>query len=167
MTLVMDLIHLIQALSEPSAYPHAVDEVEVRHTHISVVFLAGNYAYKIKKPVSLGFLDFSTLEKRRHFCSEEVRLNRRLAPDVYAGVVPVVRSAAGLRFEGDGEAIEYAVKMRRLPDEATLEHRLERGEITRETIKALGRRLAEFHARAEANAHTAAFGRLEVVAGNA
>src|SRR5471030_3037428 len=90
---VMDLIHLIQALSEPSAYPHPVGGAfEVRHTHISVVFLAGNYAYKIKKPVELGFLDFSTLAKRRHFCNEEVRLNRRLAPSVYLGVVPVARN---------------------------------------------------------------------------
>src|SRR5437870_9116635 len=114
MTLVMDLIHLIQALSEPSAYPHAVDEVEVRHTHISVVFLAGNHAYKIKKPVELGFLDFSTLEKRRHFCTEEVRLNRRLAPKVYLGVVPVVRNGTKVRMDDRGEVVEWAVKMERL-----------------------------------------------------
>jgi len=163
----MKLSALLELLGRPEAYPYPVTSVEVRQTHISAVFLAGPWVYKIKKPVSLGFLDFSTLEKRRHYCSEEVRLNRRLAPDVYAGVVPIARCGAGLRFERDGEVIEYAVKMRRLPEEATLEQRLRRGEISGETIEMLGRRLAEFHARAETNANTAAFGRLEVVAGNA
>ena len=90
----MDLPRLIEVLSASGAYPHPVEAVEVRQTHISVVFLAGPFAYKIKKPVNLGFLDFSTLEKRRHFCEEEVRLNRRLAPAVYLGVVPITRSGA-------------------------------------------------------------------------
>src|SRR3974377_1705594 len=125
----MDLPRLIEALSEPAAAPPAVEAVEVRQTHISVVFLAGPYAYKVKKPVNPGFLDFSTLEKRRHFCEEEVRLNRRLAPQVYLGVVPVVRAGQGLQFEGEGEVIEWAVKMQRLPDEATLQERLRRGEV--------------------------------------
>src|SRR5947199_1046571 len=102
---------LIEALSNPAAYPEPAAEVEVRHTHISVVFLVGPYAYKVKKPVDLGFLDFTTLEKRRHFCAEEVRLNRRLAPHVYLGVVPVARTAAGLKVEAQGEVIEWAVKM--------------------------------------------------------
>src|ERR1022692_2532927 len=128
----MDLIHLIQALSEPSAYPHPVGGVEVRHTHISVVFLAGNYAYKIKKPVELGFLDFSTLEKRRHFCTEEVRLNRRLAPSVYLGVVPVARRGTKVVMDDDGDVVEWAVKMERLPEAATLQSRLERGEVDTE-----------------------------------
>src|SRR5579863_5668768 len=99
----MDLIPLIEALSNPAAYPHAVQEIEVKQTHISVVFLASEFVYKLKKPVNLGFLDFSTLEKRRHFCEEEVRLNRRLAPAVYEGVVPVVRSGSGIRLEGEGD----------------------------------------------------------------
>src|ERR1700733_14841239 len=100
----MELTQLIEALSRPDAYPDRVATVEVRHTHISVVFLAGEYVYKVKKPVNLGFLDFSTLEKRRHFCEEEVRLNCRLAPTVYLGVVPVNLTTAGLRVEGRGEA---------------------------------------------------------------
>jgi len=102
----MDLPWLMDALSLPAAYPHPVGAVEVRQTHISVVFLAGLYAYKVKKPVDLGFLDFSTLEKRFHFCNEEVRLNRRLAPHVYLGVVPVVVIGKGLQFEGEGEVVE-------------------------------------------------------------
>lgn len=113
----MTVDDLIAALSQCTAFPYSVDEVEVCQTHISVVFLAGPFAYKIKKPVNPGFLNFSTLEKRRHFCNEEVRLNRRLAPDVYLGVVPVAQTPRGPRFEGEGEVIEWAVKMRRLPDE--------------------------------------------------
>src|SRR5437764_13886455 len=124
----MELAALIDALSKPAAYPHPVDRVEVVQTHISVVFLAGPFVYKIKKPVQPGFLDFSTLEKRRFFCEEEVRLNRRLAPDVYLGVVPVTMAGGRARFEGTGAAVEWAVKMRRLPDEATLHARPERGE---------------------------------------
>lgn len=97
---------MIEALSDSAAYPYAAEAMEVRQTHISAVFLAGAYAYKIKKPVNPGFLDFSTLEKRLHYCEEEVRLNRRLAPHVYSGVVPVVHTAKGVRFEGEGEIVE-------------------------------------------------------------
>jgi aminoglycoside phosphotransferase family enzyme/predicted kinase len=162
----MDLPSLIQALSEPAAYSHPVEVVEVHQTHISVVFLAGDYAYKIKKPVDLGFLDFSTLAERRHFCDKEVRLNRRLAPAVYLGVVPVTQSAKGVTVEGPGAVVEWAVKMVRLPAKATLESRLQRGEVTAEAMEALARRIAAFHAWAETNEHIATFGRFELVARN-
>jgi uncharacterized protein len=163
----MELGRLIEALSATAAYPVPTERVEVRHTHISVVFLVGDYAYKIKKPARLGFLDFSTMERRRHFCEEEVRLNCRLAPDVYLGVVPVTHSGAALKLEGQGEVAEWAVKMRRLPDESTLESRLQRGTIEVETIEALARKIAAFHARAESGPHIAALGRFDVVAANA
>jgi aminoglycoside phosphotransferase family enzyme/predicted kinase len=163
----MELLHLIEALSDPAAYPGPVGEVEVRQTHISAVFLAGTHVYKIKKPVEFGFLDFGTLAKRLHYCEDEVRLNRRLAPDVYLGVVPVTRSRSGLRVEGDGEAVEWAVKMRRLPDEATLQSRLQREEVGVAVVEALARKVAAFHAEAESGPRVAAFGRFEVVAGNA
>ena len=88
----VELRELIEGLSIPSAYPHPVDSVQVFQTHISVVFLAGPFAYKIKKPVNLGFLDYTTLERRRHFCHEELRLNRRLAASVYLEVVPITRN---------------------------------------------------------------------------
>jgi aminoglycoside phosphotransferase family enzyme len=162
----MDLLPLIEALSEPAAYPYPVEAVEVRQTHISAVFLAGPFVYKVKKPVNLDFLDFSTLEKRFHFCEEEVRLNRRLAPKVYLGVVPVVWTAKGLQFEGDGEVIEWAVKMQRLPDEATLLERVRRGEVGIELVEALARRIASFHKGAETNERVAAFGRFDAVAHN-
>jgi aminoglycoside phosphotransferase family enzyme/predicted kinase len=163
----MELAQLIESLSAAAAYPYPVEEVEVRHTHISVVFLAGPYAYKVKKPVALGFLDFSTLEKRRHFCDEEVRLNRRLAPAVYLGVVPLTRSATGVQVEGAGEVVEWAVKMERLPEAATLQKRLQHGEVSPALLTALGHKIAAFHAHARGGSHIAAFGRFEVVARNA
>ncbi len=163
----MELAQLILALSEPAAYPFAVRAVAVRQTHISAVFLAGPFVYKIKKPVELGFLDFRTLEKRRFFCEQEVRLNSRLAPEVYLGVVPVTRSGATVKFEGDGEVVEWAVKMHRLSDDATLENRLEHGAVDAEMVDALSSKIAAFHAQAEAGPRIARFGRFDVVAGNA
>src|SRR5437868_600391 len=160
----MDLAQLIDALARPAAYPEPVERVEVRQTHISVVFLTGAFAYKIKKPVDLGFLDFTTPEKRRHFCEEEVRLNRRLAPSVYRGVVPVTRSADGVKVGGDGEAIEWAVQMERLPEDASLLQRLRRREIDTASLETLARKIAAFHAAAERGPHVAAFGRFDVVA---
>jgi aminoglycoside phosphotransferase family enzyme/predicted kinase len=162
-----DLAALIAALSRPDAYPQPVGTVAVRQTHISVVFLADAFVYKVKKPVRLGFLDFGTPERRRHFCEEEVRLNRRLAPHVYLGVVPVTRRDGRLCFEGGGEPVEWAVKMRRLPDDATLASRLDRDEVTPGQLDALARKLAEFHAAAVSGPDVAAFGRFAVVAGNA
>jgi aminoglycoside phosphotransferase family enzyme/predicted kinase len=163
----MELARLIDCLSDPAAYPDPVGTVEVRQTHISAVFLAGHYVYKIKKPVNYGFVDFGTLTKRRHYCDEEVRLNRRLAPDVYIGVVPVTRREAQVELEGKGEVVEWAVKMRRLPDEATLQTLLHKGEIHAEVVKRLARRIATFHAQAESGPHIAEYGRFAVVAGNA
>jgi aminoglycoside phosphotransferase family enzyme/predicted kinase len=163
----MELARLIEALANAAAYSHPVERVEVRQTHISAVFLAGDYVYKIKKPVNLGFLDFSTLQRRHHFCEEEVRLNRRLAPEVYLGVVPVSHTGQEVKMEAPGDVVEWAVKMKRLPQEATLQQRLERGQVSVGAVEALAHKVASFHARAEAGGHIAAFGRLEVVARNA
>jgi aminoglycoside phosphotransferase family enzyme/predicted kinase len=140
-----DLAALIASLARPDAYPFHVDAIEVHQTHISVVFLAREFAYKVKKPVRLPFLDFSTLQLRRHFCEEEVRLNRRLAPDVYLGIVPVTADG---HFEGEGEPLEWSVKMRRLPAAATLKARLEREEVTAGQLEALARKVVDFHAAA-------------------
>lgn len=163
----MELARLIVALSDPSAYDGGADTVEVRQTHISVVFLTGALAYKVKKPVSLGFIDYSTLGRRRLCCEEEVRLNRRLAPEVYLGVVPVTWDGAAIRMEGAGEAIEWAVKMRRLPDSATLRARLSRGEVTAEALAVLAGRLARFHDAADSGPEVAACCRFEAIASNA
>jgi aminoglycoside phosphotransferase family enzyme len=163
----MDVSSLIELLSRPDACAPGVEAVEVRQTHVSVVLLAGAHAFKIKKPVALGFLDFTSLEKRKHFCAEEVRLNRRLAPTVYLGVVPVARDGAGLRIGGPGEVVEWAVHMERLPEEATLRARLKRGLVDAGTMKALAGKVASFHAAAERSEHISAFARWEAVAANA
>jgi aminoglycoside phosphotransferase family enzyme/predicted kinase len=163
----VELRELIEALSVASAYPQPVEQVEVRQTHISVVFLAGPLAYKVKKPVDLGFVNYSTLERRRHFCEEEVRLNRRLAPSVYLGVVPVTRDGSEIRMDGHGAVVEWAVKMERLPDSATLGDQLARGDVAAESLEELARRLAQFHAHAEAGAKVALGGSFEAVARNA
>ncbi|MBM4069560.1 MAG: hypothetical protein FJ271_11515, partial [Planctomycetes bacterium] len=163
----MELASLIQALSAPEAYPYPVSEVDIRQTHISVVFLAGAYAYKIKKPVDMGFLDFRSLESRRRFCEEEVRLNRRLAPSVYLDVVPVSRSGSAIHIDCPGEVVEWAVKMERLPEEATLQNRLRQATAGADVIDLLAGRIADFHAHAARSQTIAAFGRFDVVARNA
>jgi aminoglycoside phosphotransferase family enzyme/predicted kinase len=136
---------LIESLARASAYPPPCESVEIRQTHVSIVALAGPVVYKIRKPVDLGFLDFSTLEKRRIDCLEEVRLNRRLARDVYLGVVPIVRTAEGVRVEGEGEPLEWAVKMRRLPDDASLLGMLDQGKLTESLLASVADRIAQFH----------------------
>jgi aminoglycoside phosphotransferase family enzyme/predicted kinase len=163
----MDTRSLIDLLTRPAAYSHPVERVIVHQTHISAVSLAGPFAYKVKKPVALGFLDFSTPELRRHFCKEEVRLNRRLAPHIYLGVVPITRDGERLQVDGTGEPIDWAVKMVRLPEGTSLLDRIIRGESLFNLIGRLAQFLADFHRRADAGPHIAAFGRFEVVAGNA
>ncbi|MBI1914803.1 MAG: AAA family ATPase [Planctomycetes bacterium] len=153
-------------MSNPAAYPHPVGTVEVRQTHISVVFLAGAFAYKVKKPVRFDFLDFSTLDNRRHFCAEEVRLNRRLAAGVYLGVVPVTSAGDGARVEGEGEVIEWAVQMERLPESRTFRDLLSRGELRAELVEELARRLAAFHRQTAAGPDRAGFARFEAVRRN-
>jgi aminoglycoside phosphotransferase family enzyme/predicted kinase len=164
--MVAEFPTLLSQLSQPEAFPVPVSRVEVRQTHISAVFLAGDHAYKIRKPVRLPFLDFSTLEKRRHDCEEEVRLNRRLAASVYLGVVPITQDARGLHWAGSGPAVEWAVKMRRLPEESTLQHHVLAGSVTAEQVMELGERLARFHRGARRNPHIASFGRFDAVALN-
>ena len=138
------------ALSRPGFYPDRPDRVEVRETHISWVFLAGDRAYKLKKPLVLPFLDYRTPERRREMCLEEVRLNRRLAPDLYLGVRAVAAGADGLALsaEDDPRAVDYLVEMRRYDERRTLAARLERGELKRGEVVAVARALAQFHARA-------------------
>jgi aminoglycoside phosphotransferase family enzyme/predicted kinase len=124
--------------------------VELRQTHMSWLFFVGDEVYKVKKPVRFAFADFSTLEQRRRFCEEELRLNRRLAPDTYLGLAPVVRGADGaLAVEGEGEAVDWAVHMRRLPSHRMLDRLLEQGEIDNERLRALSQVLAAFHERAD------------------
>jgi aminoglycoside phosphotransferase family enzyme/predicted kinase len=154
---------VIQALSQPSSWPGA-PHVEVRQTHASVVFLVGQRVYKLKRPVDLGFLDYSTLERRHRSCLDEVRLNTPRAPGVYLGVVPIVRTGAGFGVGAEGEIVEYAVEMVRLPDEACLLHRLEKGQVTVAEMVRLGCVLAELHQAAARGPEMARYATREVVA---
>ncbi len=138
---------LLAALGDSALYPHPVRRVELMQTHISWVLLTGSYAYKIKKPVNLGFLDFTTLAARRHFCDEELRLNRRLAPDIYLDVVPITGTAQRPAIAGDGPAIEYAVKMKEFAQSALLDNALPRGAVDPAMIEDLARKIAAFHAQ--------------------
>ncbi|MBN2720483.1 MAG: AAA family ATPase [Proteobacteria bacterium] len=139
---------IIEDLSRSDAWPDPAHEIEVRQTHISVIFLGKKTVFKIKKPVDFGFLDFTTLEKRRHFCEEEVRLNRRLSPDAYLGVVPVTRGKTGLRFGGEGEPVEWAVHMKRLDEQRFLSTLLEKNEVSPSDMVRVAKRIAAFHAEA-------------------
>lgn len=139
---------------------------EVVHTHASVVVLLQNYVYKLKKPVDLGFLDYSTLERRQAMCFAEVELNRRLAPEVYLGVVPISYRDGRITTGGDGEVLEYAVQMRRLPEDATLRRRVHDGTVTPEMLERIGRRLAAFHGEARRAPDVSRWGRFEIVSEN-
>lgn len=164
---------LIEDLSRDDAYPHSVDGVEVHQTHISVVFLAGEFAYKLKKPLDLGFVDYSTQARRRHFCEREVRLNERLAPDIYLDTVPVVCGEEGHRIElseeGEvgAEIAEWAVRMRRLQDSNTLRSRLADDRVPQGIFERVGRRIARFHEEAKGGADVNACATFEVVEKNA
>ena len=157
------IAELKEALSTPDAYPHDPDRIAFKQTHISLIALAPPRVYKIKKPVSLAFLDFSTLERRRHFCEEEVRLNQRLAPNTYEEVVPIVRTGEGLRVEGDpdaGELVEVAVKMRYLEPSQFLDRRLARGTASETDIDRLVRTLSEFYQSRPSTPEVAEAGRI-------
>ncbi len=149
---------------------------------MSFVFLTGDYVYKVKKPVNLGYLDYTTLEKRRFFCHQELELNRRLCPDVYLAVVPITMSLRGasepkprakrrgrsnlLCIEGQGEPLEYAVKMKQLPQGRMMDVLLLNGQITKEMVARVAKRLVDFHQTAETNSEITAFGKLDVVRRN-
>lgn len=138
-----------------NALPQPAETVE---THISWILLAGDYAWKIKKAVNFGFLDFSTLEKRRYYCGEELRLNRRLAPQLYLDTVPITGSAAAPQLGGEGPALEFAVKMRRFPAAAQLDAMLEQGALLPAHIDAIARKIADFHRAAPLASPDSPFG---------
>ncbi len=140
-----DQSRIAAAMLNPDFYPHSTDGIRVEETHISRVFLTGEFVYKIKKPVDMDFLDFTTLEKRRHFCKMEVDLNRRLTDGVYLGVVSITESDRKYYFEGPGEIAEYAVQMRQLPTESSMAHGLRAGRVDQRIIEQLARILSDFY----------------------
>jgi aminoglycoside phosphotransferase family enzyme/predicted kinase len=162
-----NLRDLIAALQLPDAYAHATTGVTLIETHISYVLLAGEFAYKVKKPVDFGFVDYSTLERRRLMCEEEVRLNRRLCAGVYIGVVPITRDRQGaFRVDGQSEVVEYAVKMRRVPDADTLPSMLASRRFSSQLLGALASRIARFHRETPTSEPIAAFGTPEAIREN-
>jgi hypothetical protein len=141
---------IVRALADPASHADRPARVEHVQTHVSHVFLAGPNVYKLKKAVTFPFLDFAPLAAREHFCREEVRLNRRLAPDVYVGVLPITRTATGgVALGGDGPVADWVVHMRRLPADRSLAELIARGEATVAMLTAVAGRLARFHAGAE------------------
>jgi aminoglycoside phosphotransferase family enzyme len=124
-------------------------KAELIETHISWLLLNDRFVYKIKKPLKFSFLDFSTFEKRKYYCEEEVRLNRRLSPEIYLGVVPVVEKDGEFAFEGVGRVIDHAVKMKRLPQERRMDILLDQGEVTQEHVVRIAHTVADFHQRIE------------------
>lgn len=135
----------IEELLTPSAFPHAASDLRLVETHISWIVLTGSLAYKIKKPLKLDFIDTSTLERRRNYCDEEVRLNRRLAPELYLEVVPITRQAGRARIDGEGPAIDYAVCLKQFAANEELPALLARGDVAVAEIQRLGETLAYFH----------------------
>ena len=154
-----DLPPVVRRMLERDFYPHPVtDPITLIQTHISYVLLTGQYAYKVKKPVNLGFLDFTTLQSRQHFCLEEVRLNRRGAPDIYLEVLPICREGDGFRLGGRGTAAEYAVKMRQFPHDALFSVLLPQGRLSADLVEELGKAVAGYHLACETNPHISAYG---------
>jgi len=161
------LPEMVKALLDSKAYPDTTHRVELKQTQMSFVFLTDDYVYKVKKPVDLGYLDYTTLDKRQFYCQQEVELNRRLCPDAYLGVVAVTKDKNGILIGGQGEVIEYAVKMCRLPQEAMMNVLLAQNRVSPPMVTSVAQRLVEFHQRAETNADISAFGNLDTITRNA
>lgn len=163
----MDPTRLHAALLEPKTYPGASSEVTYCETHVSRLYFVDAYVYKVKKPVNFGFLDFSTLARRRFYCQEEVRLNRRFAPDTYLRVAAIRRSGSNIAIDGPGRTVEHAVVMRRLPEERMLDKLVQRNDplLPKEIVR-LGYRLAELHRESPVCRRSAGGGYAAVVARN-
>ena len=157
---------VVDALLKPEAYPQDADKIELIQTHISFVFLTKNYVYKVKKAVNFGFLDFSTLEKRRVFCEKELELNRRLCPDIYLEVVSINKSSNNIMIKGSGETVEYALKMKRLPQERIMTVLLKENKVDKKTIDEIAGIVAQFHSKAQTSSEISTFGSLKIIKTN-
>lgn len=155
--------HLLAFLQDPASYPHDPAEVECVQTHASWVFMVDHYVYKVKKPVDFGFLDYSTLDKREHYCHREVELNRRLCSSIYLGVeaISLSKASGSLQFSDEGEVIEYAVKMKRLPEEHFLHKMVARDELRKEHINRIVDELVPFYSNRESTAEIRELGTVD------
>jgi hypothetical protein len=156
---------VVEALMKPEAYDEEPGKIELTQTHISFVFLTRNFVYKVKKAVDLGFLDFTTLEKRRLFCEKELELNRRLCEGMYLEVVPINRSDV-IKIKGEGETVEYAVKMKRMPQEKMMNKLLEENKVDSKLIDRIAKIIVEFHSKAETKRRISEFGSLVIIETN-
>lgn len=155
---------VIQQMLHCSFYPHPVTEpIELIQTHISFILLTGDYAYKVKKSVNFGFLDFSTLEKRHYFCQEELRLNQPQAPEFYLEVLPISLVGDSVQLGNDAHPIEYTLKMRQFPQENLLIHLFEQGKLTFDHLTQLGKKVAQFHLNAPTNDQICQFGEISQI----
>ena len=173
-----DYPELVRALLKPQAYPassliaghtesqvgpQTEPQIEMVETYISYIFFTGRHVYKVKKPVDYGFLDFTTLEKRRYYCNQEVKLNRRISPEVYLGVVEIRKRDSCYSVEGPGETLEYAVKMRQLPKDWAMNSLLRQGKVSAESVRRIAAIIADFHRRADTGPAITPLGDLEAV----
>jgi hypothetical protein len=155
---------LLEAMFRPEFYPHRPEHIELIETHISYIFIAGDYVYKIKKAVNFDFLDFTTIERRKFYCNEELRLNRRLAPDVYLDVIEIGEDAGGIIVLGKGERVlDYAVLMKKLPQDRMLRTLLQQGKIDHPIMDAVARKLSDFHAHAATGGNIDEIGGVETI----
>lgn len=156
--------NLIKQMQQPEFYPHAVKlPIQVIQTHISWIFLTGNYAYKLKKPVNFGFLDFSTLEKRKFFVEEELRLNQEIAPDIYLAILPICQQDHHYFLATEEKVVDYVLKMRQFPQESLLINLFNSGKLTTDLLKNLGKTVAKFHQNAQTNDYINQFGSVEII----
>ncbi len=156
---------IVEALMNSEAYEEDPGHVELLQTHISFVFLTKDYVYKVKKSVNFGFLDFTTLEKRRFFCEKELELNRRLCGDMYIEVSPI-NKAKYIKINGRGETVEYALKMRRMPQDRIMAKLLENGQVDEKVVDKIAKIIADFHGKAETNDRISEVGSLATVRAN-
>lgn len=162
----MTLPSLIKDLMQRGAYAEPPGKIDLIQTHISYVILTDKYVYKIKKAVNFGFLDFTSLDKRRFYCQQEVDLNQRLSPDIYLEVVDIRKKRGHFIYDGDGEVADYAVKMKRLPDDKMMINLLKEGKINAKTVDQIAEILARFHNGARSDSVVSSFGTFEAIKRN-
>jgi aminoglycoside phosphotransferase family enzyme len=156
---------VVEALMNPRSYDEEAGSIEIIQTHISYIFLTKDFVYKVKKPRDLGFLDFTTLEKRHYFCQKELELNRRLCKGMYLEVVPINWSNS-IKIKGKGETVEYAVKMKRMPQEMIMSNLLEKNKVDDRVIDRIAKIIAEFHSKAETSKKISAYGSMATLETN-
>jgi len=162
----MEQKKLLEIIKKPSFYGPDVKSVKILQTHISFVALTGKFAYKIKKPVNFGFLDFSTLEKRKFFCEEEKRLNRRLCPEIYLDVLPITQNKNLIQLDGKGKVVEYVLKMKEFPQDKIMTNLLKKGGINKETIEQICTIMIDFYNTQSRSSEIDKFGKAEAVKKN-